>query len=304
MEPSRTSPLAIIGPGRLGTAMGILAARAGLAVRLGGRDPRRLDQAARQIEPPPTTGTAAEAARGAALVLLTVSDAAIEPVCRELLAAGALEAKPTLAHCSGALGSESLAPAREAGCAIASMHPMQSFPDAAAAAERFAGTYCFCEGDETALRRLEALARAIGGEPVRIAPEAKTLYHAAAVLACNDLTALLDAALYAAGKVGIDRGTFARAVLPMAAATVANTLQLGAEKALTGPVCRGDAAVIERHLRALAACAPACLELYRAGGHWTVDLARRAAGIDDAQARQLHGLLDSHIPNVLERETP
>ena len=109
-----------------------------------------------------------------------------------------------MAHCSGALDSGVLASARARGCAVGSMHPLQTFPTVRPRIDALPGAYCFIEGDPPAVAALERLAADVGAHPVPIASAAKPLYHAAAVVACNYLTALLDAAGALCRQAGID----------------------------------------------------------------------------------------------------
>ncbi len=288
--------IAIIGPGVVGTTLGILAGRAGWPVAgVAGRDLRRARAAAEAIGPGVRAGPPDRIARGAGLVLLTVPDDAIGRVCRQLAEAGGFSSGCVAAHCSGALSSEVLSPARDrCGAAVGSVHPLQTFPAVGEAVERFAGTYCFCEGDGAAVAVLEALAEAVGARAVRLATPAKPLYHAAAVMACNYLTALLDAALEAAERAGIDRDLAAAAFEPIVRATVDNALALGPAKALTGPIARGDEALVARQLEALAAARPPLAALYRALGHRAVELALDKGTIDEKKAGALRGILSAN----------
>ena len=225
------------------------------------------------------------------MVLLTVTDDAIAEVCTELIVSGALEHGPILAHCSGALGSEVLAAARDkCGCSIASMHPLQTFPTVAAALEKLPGAYFFCEGDDEALEVLEKLISDIGAKPVRIGAEGKPLYHAAAVMGCNYLVGLLDAALKLMELSGVEREVSLPALIPLIRATVENVATMGPQAALTGPIARGDVATVGRHVEALAG-QPNLEALYRALGLWTVDLARRKDSIDPATQDALREVL-------------
>jgi len=287
--------IAIVGPGVVGTALGLAAARAGYRVAaVGGRNAERSRAAAARIGPNVASGDPPAAAACADLVLLTVIDEAIEPVGRALAEAGAFRTGAVVAHCSGALPGEVLAPARgRCGAAVGSMHPLQTFPDADSAVERLAGTHFFIEGDAAARAALEALATGVGGVPVRIAPGAKLLYHAAAVLACNGLTTLLDASLAAAGHAGIEAASALAAVEGLVRATVDNGFRLGPAAALTGPVARGDAALVAREAAALHAADPALGRLYRALAAWTCELALRKGSIDARQAGAVRRALEA-----------
>jgi predicted short-subunit dehydrogenase-like oxidoreductase (DUF2520 family) len=234
----------------------------------------------------------AQAASLGELVLLTVPDDAIERVCTELAEAGAFRPGAVVAHCSGALASGVLAAARDrCACAIGSLHPLQTCPTAEAAAARLAGTHCFVEGEERAVAVLEDLARAIGGVPVRIAPAAKAMYHAAAVMACNYLVAIQDAAARMAAAAGVDRATWLAAAGPILRATVDNVLAMGPERAITGPITRGETGTLERHAAALVALPATVRDVYAALGRYTVDMALRAGRIDASTAEKLRRLL-------------
>jgi len=289
--------ISIVGPGKVGAALGILAVRAGWPVTaVGGRDEARTRSAAEAISSETEATSTARAAAAGRLVLLTVSDDAIEPLCRQLAAERAFSRGAVVVHCSGALSSEILSAAREAcGCAVGSMHPLQTFPTAAAAIERLAGAYFFCEGDQAALTVMEQFIGHIGGRAVRIASAdgRKELYHAGAAMACNHLAAIIDAAQELMAAAGVDRGTSLAALAPLVKATTQNVLAMGPEAALTGPVARGDLETVARHLEAIAGrqLASDLASLYRAAGRWTVALAERKGTIDAPAAKALRRLL-------------
>jgi len=284
-------PLAIIGPGRLGTALGLGAARSGWPVAaIGARDLARAASLAEAIGPGTRAGTPADAAKAAQLVLLTVSDEAIGPVCDELAAGSAFRPGAVVAHCCGALGSEILASARlRCRCAIGSMHPLQTFASVEAA-DRLSGAYFFCEGDEAALAALKEFVLCIGGNPVRVDADRKAAYHAGAVMACNYFTALIDAAAGLMRTAGVERQVALAALAPILRATLETVLAVGPEEALTGPIARGDADTVRLHLDAISKRGDIDA-FYRAAGRWTVALARRKGTLDDEAARRLEELL-------------
>jgi predicted short-subunit dehydrogenase-like oxidoreductase (DUF2520 family) len=305
--------IAILGPGKVGTALGALAARAGWRIRaVGGRKPGRARRAAAVIRPAakavaaPLPLSLEEAARAGELVLLTVPDDAIECLCSRLARSGALRPGSIVAHCSGALGSDALRPAAERGCAIGSLHPLQTFPTVEAAMELLPGSYFFIEGGSRAAGALSQLARDIGGVPVRLnrgkpggrlarggAARAKALYHASACIASNYLVAVVDAALAAGELAGIARARRIPALEPLLRATLENALRMGPRRALTGPIARGDAATVRRHLVALRQANPELADLYKALAKWTIPLARRKGTLRPAEAAKLTRLIRS-----------
>jgi len=199
------STISIIGPGVVGKALARLASQVGyrIAAVAGGSQARSALALARAVGA--SAMEPAEAAAAGELVLLTVRDEAIGPLCGQLARAGALAHKPIVAHCCGAMGSEVLAPARQLGCAVGSMHPMQTFPDADAAIATLPGAYFFIEGTGLAATALEQLARDIGCQTGRINSADKPLYHAAAVMGANYLTTMLDAAFELFTQAGLGR---------------------------------------------------------------------------------------------------
>jgi len=290
--------IAIVGPGVVGTTLGILASRAGYrVVGVAGRSEDRSRASAEAIGAGVRVGTAGEIARSAGLVLLTVPDDAIERVCLQLAVEGAFAPGAVVAHCCGALPGDILAPARDrCGAAIGSMHPLQTFPDPADAVRSFAGTFCFCEGDPRAVAVLKRFAEDIGGQVVVMDSGGKLLYHASAVMAGNYLTALLDAALATAERAGIPRDRAAAALEPLVRAAVENVLAAGTAKALTGPIARGDEVLVARQFRAVSEADERLGGVYRALGAWTVELALRKGSINDAQAARLRGILTGRRP--------
>ena len=269
--------LAIVGPGKVGTALGDALEAAGycVAARLG-RDAGPADR---------------HALTGCDVVLLTVRDGQIAEVCSELADEAALREGATVAHCSGALGSDVLAPAARLGCRVASIHPLQTFPTVEAARERIGGSWFFCEGHAGALAVLEPLIAAVGGRAVRIDPKAKPLYHAAAVVACNYLAGLIDAALTLAAAAGIEPAVARQALAPLVQATAANVMALGPDAALTGPIARGETSTVRRHLEAMGRLDRDLKRLYRAAGLWTLRPARRQASAPTEQLDAVEWLL-------------
>ncbi|MBJ7309409.1 Rossmann-like and DUF2520 domain-containing protein [Rugamonas sp. CCM 8940] len=216
----------------------------------------------------------ADQLRPAEVLMLAVGDDQIGPACAALAAAVPLRGV-VLFHCSGALASDQLAAARDAGALLASVHPIRSFADPAAVAGSFAGTFCGVEGDEAALAVLEPALLAIGARPVRIDAAAKTVYHAAAVFASNYLVTVLDAALRAYQAAGIPEAVARELARPLAGESMENVFRLGAAAALSGPIARGDLATVARQQRAVTAWDAATGQLYQDLVAPTAALARR-----------------------------
>ncbi|NQU75107.1 MAG: DUF2520 domain-containing protein [Planctomycetes bacterium] len=285
----KTKPdISIIGAGVVGTALGVLAVRAGYRVSAVASRSKESARNAVRIIGSGIACSVHEAAARAQLLLLTVPDDALGPLAEELACAHAVHQATIVAHCSGALGSDVLAAlADRCGAGLASIHPLQTFPSVLVAVDNLAGCYFFCEGHTQAVSTVMQLAGDIGGIPVEIEPDRKTLYHAAACIACNYLATLQEAAIAAAVLAGIGAEPARQALAPLVAATANNVMQLGPALALTGPIARGDKQTIANHLAALDATDSELAELYRQLGRRTVALAQNAGKIAPETARQL-----------------
>lgn len=253
LVPPTDAAIAIVGPGRAGSSLARAAEAAGLDVTPAGRD------------------GALEACRSADAVLLCVPDAAIAEACEACASLGD-EMPALVGHVSGASTLEPLRSAAESGAAVFSMHPLQTFPDGqtpvAAMPCAIAGSSDAAEG----FARL--LADALGMRPFEVPEEQRAAYHAAASIASNLLVALEESAAELLSRTGVED---ARELLaPLVLQTAANWAERGPD-ALTGPIARGDAATVERHLEAISDLAPELLAAYET-------LAERAAATRGAAA--------------------
>jgi predicted short-subunit dehydrogenase-like oxidoreductase (DUF2520 family) len=274
-----TATLNIIGPGRVGRTLGALLQRANLCAMQ--------DVLSAEVATAETAVAFIGAGhavrklsdlRTADVWLLTPPDAAIATVATALAATGRVRQNDIVFHCSGSQPSSLLAPLAATGAHIASVHPLKSFADPAAAIKSFAGTYCAAEGDAAALAVLTLWFEQLGAKVTVIDPAGKTLYHAASVLVCNDLTALMEAGLRAYAGAGLDRATAQAMMEPLVRETLDNIFALGTTRALTGPVARGDADVLTRQLAALKQLDPRIAEAYRALNQIAVELAKAQGG--------------------------
>jgi predicted short-subunit dehydrogenase-like oxidoreductase (DUF2520 family) len=109
---------------------------------------------------------------------------------------------------------------------------------------------CALEGDAAALP-LQDFAAAIGARPFALAPGGKAAYHAALSVASNYLVTLTDIARQLARQGGVDEALLSALLGPLMRGSLANALSMGTQQALTGPIVRGDAATVARHLAVL-----------------------------------------------------
>ena len=233
------------------------------------------------------------------LLFLAVPDGAVSEMATRI-ARMKPPAELGIVHLSGALGLDALSALE--GNPRGSFHPLQSFPmprDPAA----FRGiTVAIDATTPTLMRQLRALARAIGAKAKHVGDEQRVLYHAAAVYASNFVDVVVEEAIRLLEQIGWTAAEGRDALLPLVQGAVANIRARGPVEALTGPIRRGDAETVSRHLDALRS-------LFRTNGARGPE---RAAGPADRQGRRdrnghrptppLRGAAERHArPTVLKQ---
>ena len=274
----------IIGGGRVGQTLGRLWNRHRV-LRVQSILNRSLESARRAVE---FVGEGAAAETYAQLgpadfVLISTADESIGACCEQLCRAGRLAPGAIVFHCSGSLPASVLAPARDQGAGIASVHPVMSFAEPDRAVAAFRGTYCALEGDAAAGAALRAVFERCGAILFPVAADAKPVYHAATVVVSNYLVALVEVGLRCLERAGVGRDTGREILHPIVAATARNAHELGPARALTGPVARGDTAVVAEHCAALGAWDPDVARVYQGLGLIAVQLAARQGGAGPEQ---------------------
>jgi len=224
------------------------------------------------------------------LWMISTPDDAVAACCRRLCRAGVLGRGAIVFHCSGALASTVLEPARACHASIASVHPAKSFVEPAVAVETFAGTFCAVEGDGPACEVLRDALLRCGGVPFSVAPELKALYHAATVFVCNYLAALMEAGLRCFERAGIGRADAAKLAEPLVRETIDNVFRLGPARALTGPI---EVSVVGQQTRSLAEWDPTILRAHEALGRIAVELAAAQGNADPDALAAIARLLGS-----------
>jgi len=250
VDDSQTGTIGFVGAGRLGAALAVGLDAAGYRVTAVASNHRESAAAlARQIGPNARYSVdPLEVAATADIVFLTVPDSAIAEVCASI----PWEPRHLVVHCSGALGLEALATARARGAMTGAFHPLQTFPSGIGEPERFRGVFCGIEGAEPAAALLEGMAGRLGAATFRLEGVDRARYHLAAVFTSNLVVALVAAATRLWDLAGLERESGHAALSPLLVATAGNVSGSELSVALTGPVARGDATTVERHLEALA----------------------------------------------------
>ncbi|MEP6753703.1 MAG: DUF2520 domain-containing protein [Candidatus Dormiibacterota bacterium] len=235
-------------------------------------------------------------------------DDAVPFVAASLAALGVrVPAKVAFVHVSGALKLGVLAPLARRH-AVGSFHPLRSFPEPGPP-EAFRGIVIGVDANSESLRRLlNRLARDLGATPKRVDDAQRAVYHAAAVFASNYIVALLAEAARLLEQAGWTEREAIQGLVPLAEGAVANVRKRGPVAALTGPIRRGDAATVKRHMSALAEVEPRASrskqgrqsDLYRMLGEVALEIAQEA-GLKPAAAEQTRRALTRKVAATRRR---
>lgn len=278
----------IISAGRVGSTLGAALARAGHRIVAASAVSEASKARAARLIPSAEILPADEVARRAALLLIAVPDDAIADLVGGLVGGGHLQPGQLVAHTSGSHGIEVLRPAASVGTLNMALHPVMTFTGRDEDLERLQGASFGVTADEPLRLVGEALVLEMGGEAEFVAEEARPLYHAALSHGANHLNTLVNEAVDMLRAAGISHPE--RMIAPILSASLDNTLRLG-DKALTGPVARGDAHTVSTHLSALAAARPDSVAAYLAMARRTADRAIDSGRLSVEDAEPLLGVL-------------
>lgn len=287
--------VAIIGAGKVGSAIAILLHRKGYVIAaVASRSKAHAEALASRVGSRVAEGPSECAASGD-VIFITTPDREVARVTEEIARRGGFRQGQVVAHTSGYLSSQELSAAREAGASVASMHPLQSFADVDMAISALPGSLMAIEGDEEALPVVKSIALELGTRPFVIQAGSKPLYHAAAAIASNYLVSLIHLSIELLGKLGLSEREALEGLGPLIEGTLRNVLELGPVRALTGPIARGDAGVVRGHIKALSGVGEEELRLYSLLGLHTVRIAAekgRLTGVDLPQLSVIKDLLE------------
>jgi predicted short-subunit dehydrogenase-like oxidoreductase (DUF2520 family) len=243
--------IAIVGPGRLGSALSLALAKAGYRVNeIISRDTLSSQRRAREIAKSTRSfsTTLKTANLDSDLIWFCVPDREIAVAARALIPSAEWKGKVVF-HSSGALASDELNVLRRREAAVASVHPMMTFVPGSIPSLK--GVAFALEGDAKAIRVARRVTRDLGGEAFPISKASKIAYHALGGFSSPLLVAMLATAEQVARAAGLSTAQARKTMLPIVKQTLANYSALGPAGAFSGPIVRGDVAIVRGHLRAL-----------------------------------------------------
>lgn len=288
--PSDAAPpnerFAIVGAGRVGTSLGVLLLRAGRQiVAVAARTGASVERASFWLRCP-VFDDPVLAAKEAGCVLIAVGDDALEGVARRLADSDVMAPGTFVVHTAGAHGVGPLQSMTQRGARALAVHPLQAIADVETGVDRVPGSWFGVTCDEDLRPWAQALVEDLGGHALWVSEDDRPAYHLAATMASNFLVTL-------AGLVG-KAANDVKPYLPLMEGTLANIRDLGPENALTGPIARGDAGTITRHLATLRERTLDIEGFYRAMSVATLLSALEAGRLSAEQAHELLNLLQGN----------
>ena len=263
--------IGIIGAGKVGTTLGKYLSIHGKNVTgFYSRTHESADEAATFAETE-TYSSLCKLVEKSDVIFITTPDGVIHQVWGDLLHQDI--SNRIICHFSGSLSSHVFSGREEAGASGISMHPMYAFSDKFHSYEQFHTAYLTLEGDPEAVAVMKPMWEAIGHQVLTLKAEDKIKYHAAAAMASNEMLGLMQASLDILSECGFSEKDSMALLTPLVQGNIASMLKKGCVNALTGPVERGDAQTVRKHLQALEGSKAG--KIYQSLGSTMVELAKR-----------------------------
>lgn len=280
--------LGFIGAGTVGTALSVrLSSKGYPVIAVSSRSQTSARKLAQAVSGCHAFNNNQDVADAAELIFITTPDDVIASVASEVQ----WHTGQSVVHCSGALSTDILKPAKELGAQVGSFHPLQTFASVKQAIENIPGSTFAVEAEESLLSTLKDMATTLDGHWIELKATDKVIYHAAAVIACNYLVTLVKLAADLWQSFNIPQSQATQALLPLIRGTIHNIDTVGIPQCLTGPIARGDIETIKKHLDALQKVAPALLSTYQELGLQTIPIALAKGRINQQQAEELQTIL-------------
>ena len=282
----------IVGCGRVGVTLArILKEKGYPLLGVSSKTRESVDNAANLLGADLASLAPGDVTREADLVFITTPDDVIEPVCREIADDQGFKEGSIVLHCSGSQPSTILSAAGRCKAVIGSIHPLQSIAAITLDSNPFDGIIAAVEGEPRAVEIGKQISGDIGSTCIEIKTQAKSLYHASAVVASNYLVTLIDAACKLMACSGVDPKSGYQVLKPLLKGSFDNIDRMGIPDALTGPIARGDHNVVKTHLEEIEAQAPELLAFYKTLGDYTIDISLAKKGITAEAAREFREML-------------
>jgi predicted short-subunit dehydrogenase-like oxidoreductase (DUF2520 family) len=191
---------------------------------------------------------------------IATSDRALEEVSRSIAEVRETWGGILVVHSSGATSLSALREFVRRGAGIAALHPNGSFTGEESIPPGLLWSVASDGVDDDLIDRLLA---PMHPKLVKIDDGRRALYHAAASAAANYSVTLFAVAVELYVCSGLSDEDARDVVARFMHASVERSVAVGPQKAITGPIARGDFDVVRDQFQAVATFAPELLDLYR-----------------------------------------
>ena len=282
--------IGFIGAGVVGTALAqLLSSKGYRIVAVSSRNINSAEKLSKAIKDCRVFNTNQAVADAAELVFITIPDDAIAPVAAQVN----WRHGQSVVHCSGAESTEALESVRKQGARVGVAHPLQTFAGIRQAMANIPGSTFSLEAEEPLLSTLKEMVTAISCDWIEIKAGDKAAYHAAAVIVGNYTVTLMKLATDLWQTFSVPPQQTIKAMLPLMRGNLDSIESVGIPHCLTGPIARGDAGTVKKHLDTLQKVAPTMLPVYKELGLQTIPIALAKGRINEPQAQELRTLLES-----------
>lgn len=283
--------IGFIGAGKVGAAFGTYLTQNGFEVA--GYYSRSIESASNSAVL--TSGKAyihiEELVQECEIIVITTPDDAITSVGLFLAQLSVSWEPKTVMHMSGIHSSACFEPLVQKGATACSLHPMLAFGDYRTAVEALKTVPFTLEGEGEHIIKIKHILKICGNQWTQIQSNQKALYHTAACMLSNYLVTLMDTGLSMLVSAGFEPEQAKVLAEPLVRGTVKNIFSMGTEKALTGPISRGDAGTVALHVKKLSEFQENWQTIYKQLGISTVDLALKAGRINESAHDLIKGVL-------------
>lgn len=286
---ARPTRVGVVGAGRVGAVLGATLQAAGhqVVAAYAGSGASR-DRVARLLPGVPLREPVA-VAYDCDLLLLSVPDDVVSDVASGLVTSGAVHAGQVVVHTSGRHGLAALDSVLAAGARPVALHPALTFTGTAADLDRLAGCAFGATAGTGEWDVVERLVGDLGGHVVWVAEEDRALYHAGLAHGANHLVTLVSQARDLLSTAGVTDP--AGTLRPLLEAALDNSLRDG-DRALTGPVVRGDVETVRTHFAEVGRRVADALPSYAALARATLDRVVTDGRVAPRTAAAIAGALD------------
>jgi predicted short-subunit dehydrogenase-like oxidoreductase (DUF2520 family) len=300
--PSRASShrIGVVGAGRVGAVLAAALRDAGHEIVAAAGESAASRTRLETLLPGVPVLKPSAVARACDVLLLTVPDDMLANVVEMLSASGAIHEGQYVVHSSGRHGLAVLAPAVARGAHPVALHPAMTFTGTDVDLPRLAGCVFGVTAGDDERAFTEALVADLGGSPMWVPEDRRTLYHAGLAHGANHLVTLVSEAMGLLRAAGADDP--AGTLRPLLEAALENSLSYG-DAALTGPIVRGDVNTVRAHLADISASAPQTLPSYVAMARATLTRAVADGRLLPIRAASIRRLLDAAVAEPADLRT-